>query len=170
MEAASRRALLLNEMDRLSDGGITCAQCPGHCCTSLANSMQTTPLETRDVLEHLKATGRWNEELRSQLRATVAKFRLDHIPGNGRRNFLRKTYDCPFFAGQNLGCTLAKEIKPYGCLGFNSGTAGETEGTSCASDQSLLRRQGEALQAVDHSLGKVWEKLPLPLALLEFEA
>jgi hypothetical protein len=129
--------------------------------------MQTTPLEAQDVLDYLKASGRWTEELRATLRETVRRFRLDHDPGNGKRSFLRRTYDCPFFAGGQLGCTIPSEVKPYGCLGFNAAAAAVTAGEGCHSDQALLARQDSAASAVDHRLGVSWEKLPLPLALLQ---
>lgn len=176
MQPAERRQPLLTEMQRLADEGKHCAACPGHCCTAIANSMQTTPLETQDVLHYLRETGRWTEELKIELRASVTKFRLDQIPGNGKRSYLRRTYDCPFFAGKNHGCTIPREVKPYGCLGFNPSAMNESEGKSCGSDQSLLARR-EEVWAEELSANKQlrekhklwWEKLPLPLALLEAE-
>lgn len=164
-------------MQRLAEEHKHCAACPGHCCTSVANSMQTTPLETQDVLTYLREAGRWNDELKERLRLSVTKFRLDHIPGNGKRNYLRRTYDCPFFAGSSLGCTIPREVKPYGCLGFNPTAARETEGLSCGSDQELLLKR-EAVYADEASVNQQlqrqhklwWDKLPLPLALLEAES
>lgn len=176
MEASLRRAPLLKEMDRLASEDKHCAACPGHCCTAVANSMQTTPLETLDVLNFLRASGRWTDELKLTLQANVAKFRLDQIPGNGRKNFLRRTYDCPFFAGSSLGCTLERTIKPYGCLGFNPTASKETQGDSCGSNQDLLAQREDvwATEAAENTKLKAqyslwWEKLPLPLALLEAE-
>lgn len=176
MQPAERRQPLLTEMQRLADEGKHCAACPGHCCTAVANSMQTTPLETQDVLHYLRESGRWTEELKTELRASVTKFRLDQIPGNGKRSYLRRTYDCPFFAGKNHGCTIPREVKPYGCLGFNPTDINESEGKSCGSDQNLLARREEVWTEElsenkrlreKHKLW--WEKLPLPLALLEAE-
>ncbi len=174
MQPSERRQILLHEMQRLAAEDKHCAACPGHCCTAIANSMQTTPLETEDVLTFLRESGRWTEELKTQLRATVTKFRLDQIPGNGKKNFLRRTYDCPFFAGQSLGCTLPREVKPYGCLGFNPSTPGEREGKSCSSDQNLLlKREISSPDEEQQNLelrqqhGLWWDKLPLPWALLE---
>jgi Fe-S-cluster containining protein len=174
MQPADRRQPLLSEMQRLADEGKHCAACPGHCCTAVANSMQTTPLETLDVLNYLKESGRWNDELKKTLSENVKKFRLDQIPGNGKRTYLRRTYDCPFFAGTQHGCTIPREVKPYGCLGFNPTASDETEGKSCASNQSLLLTREEKWlheQTANAELRKKyslwWEKLPLPLALLE---
>ncbi|MFP5458288.1 MAG: hypothetical protein ACLGG7_06105 [Bacteriovoracia bacterium] len=138
--------------------------------------MQTTPLETLDVLTFLRASGRWNDELKLILQANVSKFRLDQIPGNGRKNYLRRTYDCPFFAGSNLGCMLERTIKPYGCLGFNPTASNETKGESCGSNQELLAQREDMWTAEAAENTKLkdqyslwWEKLPLPLALLEAE-
>lgn len=176
MEASLRRQPLLEEMQKLADNDKHCAACPGHCCTAIANSMQTTPLETIDVLNYLRSSGRWNDELKDKLTATINKFRLDQIPGNGRKTYLRRTYDCPFFAGSNLGCTIPKEVKPYGCLGFNPSAPKEEKGDSCSSDQALLLKResswdGEVAENTKlkaaHQLW--WDKLPLPLALLEAE-
>lgn len=157
----SRRQILLNEMDSLNRSGINCFDCPGHCCTSLANSMMITATETSDIVTYLKKSGRFTEELKVRLADTIKKFRLDvPMPGNGRRSFLRRTYDCPFFEGKSLGCSLPKEVKPYGCLGFNPTEPGETEGKSCSSNQLLLaKREDEFPEDVSN-------KLPLPVALL----
>jgi hypothetical protein len=67
MEASLRRQPLLEEMQKLADNDKHCAACPGHCCTAIANSMQTTPLETIDVLNYLRSSGRWNEDLKRKL-------------------------------------------------------------------------------------------------------
>lgn len=170
MTPVERRQILLSEMRTLDERGVNCAGCSGKCCTAFANSMQTTPLETRDVFDHLVATGRWTEELRERLRETTTRFRLDQVPGDGRRSFLRRTYYCPFFAGASLGCTIPAEVKPYGCLGFNAVEAGIREGEHCRSDQGLLERQAREIQLVDHQLGYRWQKMPLPMALLEMAA
>lgn len=160
-DSQARRQILLNEMDALNERGINCFSCPGHCCTSVANSMMITPLETEDIVTYLKAAGRFTEELKVRLAETVKKFRLDiPMPGNGRRGFLRRTYDCPFFESKNLGCTLPREVKPYGCLGFNPSVPKEAEGKSCQSNQDLLSKRE------DHYPENSYEKQPLPVAIL----
>jgi Fe-S-cluster containining protein len=176
VQAPLRRKIILDQMDALNAENINCFSCPGHCCTAIANSMQTTPIETLDVLTYLRESGRWTMELKQKLQATVDKFRLDSIPGNGKRSYLRKTYDCPFFEGKSHGCTIPREVKPYGCLGFNPSAAQESEGKSCSSDQSLLLERESAHpeeSSVNTDLSKKyqlwWEKLPLPLAVLEAE-
>lgn len=176
MSNLERRKIILDQMNSLNAKGINCFNCPGHCCTSVANSMQTTPLETQDVLENLRQTERWTEELKLKLRINVEKFRLDSIPGNGKRNYLRKTYDCPFFESKSLGCTIPQEVKPYGCLGFNPTEPNENEGKSCSSNQNLLKEREQSLSNESHLNEDLkskydlwWDKLPLPLALLEAE-
>jgi len=168
--AAARRELPRAEMARLERTAIGCAGCSGICCTLVANSMQTTPAETLDLLVFLIEEGRWNKDLIQRLRATVRSYRLDvPIPGDGRRGFLRRTYTCPFFAETSLGCTIAPSHKPYGCLAFNPERAGVTEGEACSSNQALLeRRERETVHHGDpmreHALD--WDKKPMPLAML----
>ena len=125
--------------------------------------MMITPLETEDIMTYLKAAGRFTEELKVRLAETVKRFRLDvPPPGNGRRGFLRRTYDCPFFEGKNLGCSLPREVKPYGCLGFNPTTSNESEGVSCNSNQTLLAKREDLFPEA------TLDKLPLPVALLNY--
>lgn len=176
MQAATRRKVILDQMDSLQEKGINCFNCVGHCCTAVANSMQTTALETQDILHYLRESQRWTDELKEKLQANVQKFRLDAIPGNGKRNYLRKTYDCPFFEGKSLGCSIPKEVKPYGCLGFNPTQPLETEGKSCRSDQKILIQREESCSEefllnneIKQKFKLWWDKLPLPLALLEAE-
>jgi Fe-S-cluster containining protein len=173
---SKRREIILEEMKNLGTKNINCINCPGHCCTSIANSMQTTPTETLDVLNFLRSENRWTSELKAKLQETITKFRLDQIPSNGKKNFLRRTYDCPFFAGSNLGCTIAIDAKPYGCLAFNPSAPNESEGKSCASDQKILKQREDENpdelsenQKIRDQYQIWWEKLPLPLALLEME-
>ena len=120
-----------------------------------------TPWETQDVMGFLTTNNLLTSELKIRLLETVRKFRLDGpILGNGRRSYLRRTYDCPFFASKSLGCTLPKEVKPYGCLGFNATLPNESEGKSCTSNQAVLLKRDELAPDVSG------EKLPLPVALL----
>ncbi len=174
-EPRTRRQLLIDEMAVLEAEGRHCAQCSGVCCTLVANSMMTTPLETAELLRYLHASERWTEATRARLEATVRHFRLDQEPpGNGRRSFSRRTYTCPFFGDQALGCSISRSAKPYGCLGFNPRTAGQTEGGDCASDQGLLSLREQQFLEQERAHNEViakkleldWEKLPMPLALL----
>lgn len=71
---------------------------------------------------------------------------------------------------------LERTIKPYGCLGFNPTASNETKGESCGSNQELLAQREDMWTAEAAENTKLkdqyslwWEKLPLPLALLEAE-
>lgn len=136
--------------------------------------MQTSPLETQDILQFLAAEKRLDESLRQQLQRTVRRYRLDQpLPGDGRRCFARRTYTCPFF--EKADCTLSRTAKPYGCLGFNPGQAAITEGGNCHTDTLQLQAReaqfARAEQVLNQQLKQDllldWEKKPMPVALLE---
>lgn len=175
MTQLSRRENLLNRMQALESEGLSCIGCAGNCCTYEGNSMMTTPLEAAEILLYLKSTHGWNDELKVKLAETVARFRLDHPVGNGRRSFVRKSYTCPFFNHQELGCPLPREVKPYGCLAFNSHHAEKKAQEFCYSERNLLEDRelqfGIFEAAVSLRLREkfnlFWEKTPLPLALLD---
>jgi Fe-S-cluster containining protein len=150
--------------------GNHCAACSGVCCTYVANSMQITPVEARDLRIWLEKEGRWTPELLDTLRETVRRFRLDQAVGDGRRS-LRKTYTCPFYRPGPKGCSISRHHKPYGCLAFNPRAAGLTEGGNCASDQHLLASlETDAEARENQRLKDLWnwpsDKLPIPVALL----
>ncbi len=136
--------------------------------------MMVTPLETMELLNYLKAQNLWNEELKTKLDETVKKFRLDQTLGSGKKSFLRRTYTCTFFNHQELGCPLPFDVKPFGCLAFNSHHSTLKASEHCYSDIPLLERR-EALHPEEKHQNEElqkqfklhWEKLPLPLALLE---
>jgi hypothetical protein len=144
-----RRTPLINRMKELESQGSSCAGCAGNCCTYEANSMMATPLEAREILNHIEKT----EELKKKIQDTVTRFRLDQSSGNGRRSFIRRTYTCPFFNHQELGCPLPREIKPLGCLAFNSHHPTEKAGQHCYSEKEFLSYEEE--------------KTYLPIALLD---
>ena len=173
--ARDRRRPLLEEMQRLAQAGFGCQSCSGPCCTYVGNSMKVTPSETFELYSFLKDSGLWNQELELRLKNTVERFRLDSELSDGRRSFLRKTYTCPFYKDRSLGCSIAIEYKPFGCLGFNAGRVGEDSGDSCRSNLPLLSDHEKHLHENNLSavfgdeLGEIsWEKLYLPVALLEF--
>ena len=164
---SQRRHLLLERMANLESQGVDCSQCRGTCCTFEANSMQATPQEALDIYFYLRDNQLFHKDLIAKLLETIRDYRLDApAPSDGRRNFSRRTYTCPFLTRAPLACSIPKEVKPYGCLGFNASNKGEKVGTSCSSDQKLL-------QDHDASLSKEtledfwWDKLPMPVALLE---
>lgn len=156
-------------MTKAEGTGVSCAGCPGTCCTFEANSMMVTPHEAVDLFTWLREEGKLTPELREKLERTVRDYRLDHAPGNGKRSFLRKTYTCTFFNFTELGCPLPREVKPYGCLAFNSHHPEEKAGSHCYSDKNLLENLDfpELDQELKKSWGIFWDKSPLPTALLD---
>ena len=100
--------------------------------------------------------GRWTEALRQRLRACVERYQLDEIPGDGRRDLLRRSYTCPFLRTAPLGCGVDPDHKPYGCLAFNPRRPDQAEGGDCASDVDLLVKLGTGDE----------EKAPIPVMLL----
>jgi Fe-S-cluster containining protein len=174
MTAQSRRQNLLTHMDQLEGQGFTCQGCKGTCCTFEANSMMVTPLEAFELLSHLKKSALHNPELKTKIEATISQYRLDHQMGNGKRSYLRRTYTCPFFNHTELGCPLPREVKPYGCLAFNSHHKENKAGAECFSESDVLMKREEidlsensrnAFLRNKHSL--IWEKSPLPTALID---
>ncbi len=156
-------------MDEAEASGMSCHGCKGTCCTYEANSMMVTPLEALELMSHLKTSGLLNELLRSKCQEAVRTYRLDHAPGNGKRSYLRKTYTCPFFGFKELGCPLPREVKPYGCLAFNTHHKEEKAGSHCYSDKELLQKLvfDEQNAELKKLYGIFWDKSPLPSALLD---
>ncbi len=164
-----RRQGLIDEMNRAEAKGISCKGCSGTCCTYEANSMMVTPLEALELMSYLETSGMKDDTLRTQLEETIRNYRLDHAPGNGKRSYLRKTYTCSFFGFKELGCPLPREVKPYGCLAFNTHHKDEKANEHCYSDKELLARlvleeKNEELKKKYHIF---WDKSPLPTALLD---
>ncbi len=136
--------------------------------------MMVTPLEAIELLSYLEVRGFRTQELKEKCQDTINKFRLDHPGGNGRRAFIRRTYTCPFFNHQELGCPLPRDIKPYGCLAFNAHHAELKAGEHCYSEKELLiKREKDHPEEIQmneelrRELEIFWEKTPLPLALVE---
>ena len=175
--AERRRAPLLEAMRNLGTASIGCHGCTGLCCTFVANSVQVTPLEAVDLWMHLAATGRATAGERDKLSANVARFSLDRpLPGVGNRDLLRRRYTCPFYASDHAGfsCSIKREQKPYGCLGFNPTRLAVKDGEGCSSDQTMLalRETSESEEtalnaAAAKSLGVTWSAKSIPVALLE---
>lgn len=161
-------------MNQLEAQGMGCIGCSGTCCTYEANSMMITPLEAFELGSYLKENQLLSDELKNKIQETIKQYRLEHPPGNGRRSYLRKTYTCPFFNHQELGCPLPREIKPYGCLAFDSHHAELKAGEHCYSEIEILEKR-EALHQEEKELNEelrkkhqlFWEKTPLPVALIE---
>lgn len=173
-QPALRRKALLDSMESLEASEISCRGCSGPCCTFLKNSMQVTPLEAIDMYLHLDDSGLWDESLERRLKDCILEFRLHIRPSTGGSQLMRKTYTCPFFLHQALGCSLDPAIKPYGCLGFNPIRKGEIEGESCRSNTEILEEreshdlhEAETSQKIADLLSLPWEKETIPQALLD---
>lgn len=169
-----RRDILLERMNELESSGMGCLGCSGTCCTFEANSMLITPLETKELFDYLRSNLLLTSELKEKLSQCVTQYRLEPKYQNSRRSYLRKTYTCPFFGFKELGCPLPREVKPYGCLAFDSHHVELKAGEHCYSEKDLLEKR-ERLHPEEHemnvSISKemnlTWEKAPIPNALLE---
>lgn len=170
----NRREILISRMNELESRGMGCLGCEGTCCTFQANSMLMTPLEALEMMQHLKAQNLLTVDLKLKLEQAVTKYRLESKFQDVRRSYLRKTYTCPFFNHQELGCPLPREIKPYGCLAFDSHHETLKAGEHCYSEKELLEKrealhpeENELNQKVKKDFGILWEKAPIPNALLD---
>lgn len=174
LQSSSRRQLILNEMQNLANNNIGCANCQGPCCTFEANSMQITVLEAIEIIQYLKENNRIDSKLISKLQKTIANYRLDSYQGTGKTT-IRKSYTCPFFNETTRKCTISRQSKPIGCLGFNPIESGITNGGTCKSNLELLKiRENDYLKLekelnthLKNELGIFWEKAPIPVAVLE---
>lgn len=170
-----RRELLIERMEELEAKGHGCIGCPGTCCTFEANSMMITPLETVELLQFLNASQQKTAELKAKMEATVSSYRLNQDVSTGKRTVLRRTYTCPFFGHQELGCPLPRTVKPYGCLAFDSHHETEKAGAHCYSETAVLEAREEKYATIEKQLNQElkvtlnlnWEKAPIPVALLE---
>lgn len=170
-----RRKLLIGEMKGLTNNKIDCFHCAGTCCTFAANSMQITPIEAFEILISLEVSGEDLVTLKEMLLKNIQSYRLDHEFSLGRKNnsLLRKTYTCPFFVTGSHGCTIKKELKPYGCLGFNPRIENDN-GSQCLSNVELLEiREKTELESekmandfLKQELALDWKKLEIPKGVL----
>lgn len=136
--------------------------------------MMTTPLETCEILLWLLQENKKTDLLKEKIQTTVSYYRLDQLVGHGRRSFLRRTYTCPFFNHSELGCPLPVEVKPYGCLAFNSHHPTNKADENCYSEKEVLIAREESnaeyeLRTNDFLKNKYnlwWDKLPMPFALI----
>ncbi len=134
------REILIQEMARLGNQGINCQGCKGLCCTSMANSMQITKDEAKDILSFLKSNGRFNTDVKNKLLKCIEEFRLDYEIPTTRGIPFRRTYTCPFYEPGPKGCTIDLEYKPLGCLGFNPKEINAKGGASCSSNTEILKQ------------------------------
>lgn len=174
-----RRKALVDEMNKLESGLVHCFNCPGTCCTSVANSMMVSPIEALEVIESLKLDSLDQiaiEQLKKTLLDCIKSYRLDVEIYTGKKSTtpFRKTYTCPFFKREAKGCGLSRSAKPYGCLGFNP-KAENDNGQTCTSNKELLEIRDDHFSAQEHlanlaiqnQLQLSWSKKDLPSALIE---
>jgi len=170
-----RRELLIDEMANLTDKKIHCLNCVGTCCTFSANSMQITPLEAFEIILSLEVTEETIPDLKLKLQKNIRDYRLDHEIFLGKKAIanLRKTYTCPFFVVGSKGCTIKKDLKPYGCLGFNPRIENDNGSLCHSSIEQLERREFIEIQNEDKAnkflaeeLQLDWIKQEIPRAVL----
>ena len=152
-----------------------CLGCKGTCCTYEANSMLLTPLEAFELFSYLKDNGLLTPELKQKLQDNIKTYRLEAKYPKARSSYLRKTYTCPFFGHMELGCPLPREVKPYGCLAFDSHHVELKASEYCYSEKDILEKrealhpeEGAMNQQIIDQYGILWEKSPIPNALLDF--
>lgn len=170
-----RREQLILEMSNLTQKEIHCFNCSGTCCTMSANSMQVTPLEAFEIILSLDVTNENVTEIKTALKQNIHNYRLDHEISLGKKahSHLRKTYTCPFFIPGPKGCSIKKELKPYGCLGFNPRIENDN-GSHCHSDFNLLEKrerneiagENSANDFLKKEFNLTWTKLEIPKAVL----
>ncbi|PIP88671.1 MAG: hypothetical protein COW01_14120 [Bdellovibrionales bacterium CG12_big_fil_rev_8_21_14_0_65_38_15] len=152
-----RRAHLTQAMHYDAEVGFDCRSCVGTCCTFTSNSMQIDETQAQDMKSWLIGQNRWNDELIANLKECIEEFRLDKSVASIK---IRRTYTCPFFNGDKLGCTIDPDFKPYGCLAFNPRESGVKAGGNCRSNLDLLKTSEQFVAG---------ELLPIPIALLQLD-
>lgn len=174
MSALLRRKILIERMEHLESQGMGCIGCKGNCCTFEANSMMVSPIEALDLYSYLNEQKLLTDELKARLEENIRQFRLEPKYSGARRSYLRKTYTCPFFGHQELGCPLPREFKPYGCLAFDSHHTELKASEHCYSEKEILEER-ENVFADEKKLNEeirmkyklLWEKAPIANALLD---
>lgn len=171
----NRRRFLLEDMSQLETRGISCLGCSGVCCTEMANSMMVTPIEMVDLYSYLKKNSPSLIDLKEKMQQTNLKYKLDILPpGIKKKSQFRRTYTCPFFLGSEFGCPLPRDIKPYGCLGFNRQKKEADIDQDCWSKKEILETQALANNEaplnewIKQELALDWDKEYLPLAVIKF--
>jgi Fe-S-cluster containining protein len=173
--AQDRRAMIIAEMKNLALSGKNCFSCVGFCCTYAHNSMQVTPLEGIELFYYLAKEGRMTSELIIRLQSTIDQYRLDKDISYGKKSLVRRTYTCPFYNEGPKGCSIAPTYKPLGCLAFNANKVGVSSEGHCSSNQDILMQQEEEWgkieqeknEGIKQQMGLTWDKLPMPVALVE---
>lgn len=137
--------------------------------------MMVTPIEAVDLFSYLVKTTPDLEALKTRMKAAVEKYKLDILPpGIKKKSQFRRTYTCPFFLGSEFGCPLPRDIKPYGCLGFNRQKKEADIDQDCWSNIEVLRAQDSSNNDqvlntwIKNELKLDWEKDYLPLVVIQF--
>lgn len=152
-----RRAHLTKAMHDDAMLGFDCKSCVGTCCTFSSNSMQIDHTQALDMKAWLVSQKRWDSDLIEKLKACIEEYRLDKSVASFK---IRRTYTCPFFNGDKLGCTIDQDYKPYGCLAFNPREGGVRFGGNCRSNLDLLKTSESFVSG---------ELFPIPVALLRLD-
>ena len=156
-----RRKPLLESMKSDDEKGFNCHSCKAPCCTYTSNSMMVSKVEALDLFEFAKNL----ENLKDRCLETIKRFRLDkEFPGLNKT--LRRTYTCPFFKGESLGCEIAFENKPYGCLGFNPNKENQIEGGDCTSRTNILETSDSLSEDLNSKIDFNWQKKTIPEAMI----
>lgn len=161
-------------MSQLDGQKVNCSSCLGTCCTFQANSMQITPLEGVEILTYLKESNRLDDSLKEKLKRCVADYRLNVEISTSRGRAFRKTYTCPFFTPGPKGCSLPKDVNPYGCLGFNPKVMGVKNGGNCSLQEDVAQLREEKFKTYEMKINQrlreaydlSWYKTSIPQALL----
>ena len=135
--------------------------------------MLLTPIEALDLFGYLKKHNLLQPELKRRLHDSIEKNKLS--PKYPNEKYLRKTYTCPFFKHQQKGCPFPIDVKPYGCLSFNSHHPEIHDAEFCYSDIDILElrqeifstREDDANQEIREKMNLLWEKAPIPNAILD---
>lgn len=168
-----RRQNLLKLMQELEVDKKDCQKCAGDCCTFVANSMQVDPIQALEILVFYTGQGLLNIHFVKKLKDCVDQFRLDVVLNFAGK--FRRTYTCPLYKGHCLGCSLPKNIRPYGCLGFNPIRAAVRENPDCCSYLEQLETRQRMFKEMEFNinsdikknLGLLWDKREIPVALLD---
>ena len=173
-----RREGLIQAHGRESEG-IDCSKCRGVCCTFERNKIHISPLEGMDLLLHFfelysDDRERW-DQLVSRLEANIKEYRLDKVLLDRSSFRFRRTYTCPFFDHQSLGCEIPRSSKPYGCLAYGPDRAGVENGESCERWTEVMKERDEKFESeesqLNHKIFKYFqlidERHSIPMMLLD---
>lgn len=172
-DGASRREILIQDMEEVSQKGHGCASCVGHCCTYEFNSMQVDPLQALEL--YVFISQKFDASIWDDIESNIKEYRLDKFFQTGKDVYLRRYYTCPFYKKSNLGCPISRKSKPYGCLAFNALQANVSTPGFCESSQNILKKREDLFEKKEDAANKFligaldlyWSKLPMPLALKE---